>query len=109
MEKDMEILSKGMNTVIGDNGINLSGGQKARLNLARAIFQDKEIILMDDPLSALDLKVGEKVMKETILDRLKGKTVIVVTHALNYLQYFDQIYYMEDGQIALEGSYQQVS
>ena len=59
MEKDMELLTKGVDTVIGDNGINLSGGQKARLNLARAIYQDRDIVLMDDPLSALDLKVGE--------------------------------------------------
>lgn len=78
------------------------------MNLARAICQDREIILMDDPLSALDLKVGEKVMKETILGRLTGKTVVVVTHALNYLQYFDQIYYMEDGQIVLQGCYNQI-
>ena len=97
MEKDLELFKKGLSTVIGDNGINLSGGQKARLNLARAIYQDKEIVLMDDPLSALDLKVGEKVIKEAILGRLTGKTVVVVTHALNYLHYFDQIYYLEDG------------
>jgi len=56
---------------------------------------------MDDPLSALDLHVGEYIMQHTILKRLKGKTIIMVTHALNYLKYFDYIYFMEDGKVSI--------
>lgn len=101
MQKDLELLNKKIHTEIGNNGINLSGGQKARLNIARAIYQENDIILMDDPLSALDLHVGEYIMQHTILKRLKGKTIIMVTHALNYLKYFDYIYFMEDGKVSI--------
>jgi len=64
---------------------------------------------MDDPLSALDLHVGEYIMQETVLKKLKGKTIVMVTHALNYLKYFDYIYFMEDGKVSIEGDYKTVS
>lgn len=59
MTQDLELLSKGVETVIGEDGVNLSGGQKVRLNIARALYSQADIIIMDDPLSALDLHVGE--------------------------------------------------
>ena len=109
MQKDLEQLNKKVLTEIGNNGINLSGGQKARLNVARALYQENDIILMDDPLSALDLHVGEYIMQETVLKELKGKTIVMVTHALNYLKYFDYIYFMEDGKVSIEGDYKTIS
>ena len=67
-------------TEIGEKGINISGGQKARLSLARAIYSDADIYLFDDPLSALDAKVSKKIFKEAIKGFLKGKTILLVTH-----------------------------
>ena len=73
---------------------------------------------MDDPLSALDLQVGEYIVKETLLKQMRReegnrnrnrKTVVVVTHALNYLKYFDYIYVVEGGEVVIEGDYQKVS
>ena len=71
MTQDLELLSKGVETVIGEDGVNLSGGQKVRLNIARALYSQADIIIMDDPLSALDLHVGEQIMKHTILKEVK--------------------------------------
>ena len=81
-------------TEIGEKGVNLSGGQKARICLARALYSDKEIYIFDDPISALDVDVGMKVINNCILDFLKHKTVILVTHALQYLEYSDKIIYI---------------
>jgi ATP-binding cassette, subfamily C (CFTR/MRP), member 2 len=92
-------------TVIGNKGINLSGGQKARLAIARALYSDADVYLFDDPISALDINVGKKVMENGILGYLKGKTVLVATHALAYLPYFHNIYVMDEGKIVLEGNY----
>ena len=92
-------------TVIGNKGINLSGGQKARLAIARALYSDADVYLFDDPISALDINVGKKVMENGILGYLKGKTVLVTTHALAYLPYFHNIYVMDEGKIVLEGNY----
>jgi ATP-binding cassette, subfamily C (CFTR/MRP), member 1 len=64
LEKDLEILPAGDMTEIGEKGINLSGGQKARVSLARAVYADSDIILMDDPISALDANVRKQIFKQ---------------------------------------------
>lgn len=75
--------------MIGEKGINLSGGQKARISLARAVYADPEIFLLDDPLSALDANVRKKIFENLILKELKGKTRIMVTHAVEFLDQSD--------------------
>lgn len=82
MTRDISIFGKGVETVIGERGINVSGGQKARISLARAIYSDADIILLDDPLSAVDPEVANKIFFECIRDALKHKIVILVTHQL---------------------------
>ena len=67
-------------TVIGERGINISGGQKARISLARAIYQDADIYLLDDPLSAVDPKVAGKLFEGAITGLLSSKCVVLVTH-----------------------------
>lgn len=67
---------------IGERGLNLSGGQKQRISLARAIYSDRELYLLDDPLSAVDAHVGKHIFKECIKKMLRGKTIILVTHQL---------------------------
>ena len=70
LKRDLEILPSGDETEIGEKGINLSGGQKARVSLARAVYADKQILLMDDPLSALDANVKKRIFKQVIMRKL---------------------------------------
>ena len=106
LTQDFVSLIGGDQTEIGEKGINLSGGQKARLSIARAIYADKDIYLFDDPLSALDVHVGEKIMKNCIIDHLKGKTRLLVTHSLNFLDVSDKIIIMKNGEISWQGNYE---
>ena len=95
-------------TEIGEKGVNLSGGQKVRISLARTVYNDPDIYLFDDPISALDANIGKKIMKELIINYLKGKTRVVVTHALQYLKYMDRIIYMQNGKIEWVGTYKEI-
>uniref|UniRef100_A0A8D1PCG6 ATP binding cassette subfamily C member 11 n=1 Tax=Sus scrofa TaxID=9823 RepID=A0A8D1PCG6_PIG len=88
---------------IGEQGINLSGGQKQRISLARAVYFDRELYLLDDPLSAVDMHVGKHIFEECIKKALRGKTVVLVTHQLQYLEFCDQIILLEDGKIREKG------
>ena len=108
LEQDFLSLPKGDQTEIGEKGLNLSGGQKARISIARAIYSDSEIYIFDDPLSALDAYVGMNLFKEVFNDYLKQKTFIISTHALQYLNFFDRIFYMRDGKIFWSGTYNEI-
>lgn len=99
LERDLSILKHGDKTEIGERGINLSGGQKARISLARAVYANKDIILMDDPISALDANVKKQIFKNVFAEQLKGKTIILATHALDFLKQVDRIFLMKDGKI----------
>ena len=109
MADDLRILANRDETMLGENGINLSGGQKIRLSIARALYSDSDIYLFDDPISALDVHVGKAVMEEGIVGYLKGKTRIVATHAIAFLKYFDYIYVLDDGRVVEEGDYEYIS
>jgi len=91
-------------TRIGEKGVNLSGGQKARIALARAIYADKDIYLLDDPLSAVDAHVGKYILEECLVGQLKNKTRILVTHKIESLRYVDYIYIFKAGQIVAQGN-----
>ncbi|GAB5582248.1 ATP-binding cassette sub-family C member 11 isoform X1 [Prionailurus iriomotensis] len=103
LNRDLEILPFGDMTEIGERGLNLSGGQKQRISLARAVYSDHELYLLDDPLSAVDTHVGKHIFEECIKKMLRGKTVILVTHQLQYLAFCDQIILLEDGKICEKG------
>jgi ATP-binding cassette, subfamily C (CFTR/MRP), member 1 len=99
LEPDLQILPAGDQTEIGERGITLSGGQKQRLNIARAIYFDADIVLMDDPLSAVDAHVGRHIMDKAICGLMKNKCRILATHQLHVLNRCDRIIWMEDGHI----------
>ena len=109
MVEDLKMMPQGTDTMLGDRGINLSGGQKTRIAIARAFYSQRDIYLLDDPISALDVHVGKVVMEEGILQYLRGKTRVVATHALAYLPYFDYIYVLDEGRIVEHGNYAQIS
>ncbi|RDA88362.1 hypothetical protein CP532_5604 [Ophiocordyceps camponoti-leonardi (nom. inval.)] len=99
LEADLDMLPNGDLTEIGERGITISGGQKQRLNIARAIYFDADIVLMDDPLSAVDAHVGRHIFDSAILGLLKDKCRILATHQLWVLSRCDRIVWMENGKI----------
>ena len=99
LRPDLEMLPNGDRTEIGERGITVSGGQKQRLNIARAIYFDADIVLMDDPLSAVDAHVGRHIMDNAICGLLKQKCRILATHQLHVLNRCDRIVWMQDGHI----------
>ncbi|XP_022899785.2 ATP-binding cassette sub-family C member 4-like isoform X1 [Onthophagus taurus] len=106
---DFDQLPQGDKTLIGERGASLSGGQRARINLARAVYRQADIYLLDDPLSAVDAQVANKLFKECICDYLKNKTRILVTHQLQFLKHVDQIIVMNNGQIERVGTFKELS
>ncbi|KAJ4748880.1 hypothetical protein LUZ62_083285 [Rhynchospora pubera] len=97
--KDLEMLPFGDQTQIGERGINMSGGQKQRIQLARALYQDADIYLLDDPFSAVDAHTASSLFHEYVLGALSNKTVILVTHQVDLLPTFDSVLLMSDGEI----------
>ncbi|XP_013611055.1 PREDICTED: ABC transporter C family member 3 [Brassica oleracea var. oleracea] len=108
LSKDLEVLSFGDQTVIGERGINLSGGQKQRIQIARALYQDADIYLFDDPFSAVDAHTGSHLFKEVLMGLLSSKTVIYVTHQVEFLPAADLILVMKDGRISQAGRYNDI-
>ncbi|KAJ1988194.1 hypothetical protein H4R33_002526 [Dimargaris cristalligena] len=106
LEKDLMMLPQGDQTEIGERGISLSGGQKQRLNIARAVYFDASIILMDDPLSAVDSHVGKFLFERCILEELAGKTRVLVTHQLHFIPQVDYVIYLDEGRIVEQGTYE---
>ncbi|XP_016158299.1 PREDICTED: canalicular multispecific organic anion transporter 2 isoform X2 [Ficedula albicollis] len=110
LKTDLEVLPGGDQTEIGEKGINLSGGQRQRVSLARAVYSDAEVFLLDDPLSAVDSHVAKHIFDKVIGPDgvLKGKTRILVTHSISFLPQVDHIIVLVDGQISEMGSYQEL-
>uniref|UniRef100_A0A3P9PC47 ATP-binding cassette sub-family C member 5 n=1 Tax=Poecilia reticulata TaxID=8081 RepID=A0A3P9PC47_POERE len=105
---DLAELPYGDMTEIGEQGANLSGGQRQRLSLARALYSERPVLLLDDPLSAVDACVGSHIFSRAIRGAAKGKTVLFVTHQLQYLPECDDVILMKDGQIVEHGNHAQL-
>lgn len=108
LERDFTLLPYGDKTLVGDRGVGLSGGQRARINLARAVYKQADIYLLDDPLSAVDSHVGKQLFEECITGYLKNKTVILITHQLQYLQHVDHIVFLDNGIIRAQGTFEEL-
>ncbi|XP_026577525.1 multidrug resistance-associated protein 5 isoform X3 [Pseudonaja textilis] len=106
LRPDLAILPHGDLTEIGDRGANLSGGQRQRISLARALYSDKSIFILDDPLSALDAHVGNHIFNSAIRKHLKSRTVLFITHQLQYLVDCDEVVFMKEGCITERGSHE---
>ncbi|XP_052429631.1 ATP-binding cassette sub-family C member 5-like [Carassius gibelio] len=105
---DIIELPYGDMTEIGERGANLSGGQRQRVSLARALYSERPVLLLDDPLSAVDARVGSHIFHSAIRRTAKSRTVIFVTHQLQFLPECDEVVLMKDGQIAEHGSHVQL-
>uniref|UniRef100_A0A7N8XK97 ATP-binding cassette, sub-family C (CFTR/MRP), member 8 n=1 Tax=Mastacembelus armatus TaxID=205130 RepID=A0A7N8XK97_9TELE len=106
LQPDIDILPQGDQTEIGERGIILSGGQKQRISVARALYQQTNVVFLDDPFSALDIHLSDHLMQDGILKLLREekRTVVLVTHKLQYLPHADWIIAMKDGTIQTEGT-----
>lgn len=99
MDSDIRMFENHDETLVGEKGVTLSGGQKARLALARALYSEPEILLLDDPISAVDSKVAKRIFAN-IVDKNRGeKTIILVTHQISYLFKCDRVLLMDEGRI----------
>ncbi|KAL7740941.1 hypothetical protein ACLKA6_014096 [Drosophila palustris] len=105
LERDFELLPYGDKTIVGERGASLSGGQKARISLARAVYRQTAIYLLDDPLSAVDTHVARHLFEKCMRGYLRDRIVILVTHQLQFLQHADQIIIMDKGQVSAVGTY----
>ncbi|PSS32348.1 ABC transporter C family member 10 like [Actinidia chinensis var. chinensis] len=103
--KDLELLPYKDLTEIGERGVNLSGGQKQRIQLARALYQDADIYLLDDPFSAVDAHTATSLFNEYVMGALSTKTVLLVTHQVDFLRAFDSVLLMSDGEIVHAAPY----
>eukprot|EP00261_Vitis_vinifera_P014118 XP_003631374.1 PREDICTED: ABC transporter C family member 10 [Vitis vinifera] len=103
--KDLEMLPFGDLTEIGERGVNLSGGQKQRVQLARALYQDADVYLLDDPFSAVDAHTATSLFNEYVMGALSTKTVILVTHQVDLLPAFDSVLLMSEGEILEAATY----
>ena len=106
--QDIQRFPKGDMSMLGQRGVLLSGGQRTRVALARAVYSDSDIVLLDDPLSAVDAKVGQHIFRRCICGELAGKMKILVTHQLQHLHRADDIVVLKEGSIISQGSLKEV-
>lgn len=107
LDKDISGFPYGDLTIVGERGVCLSGGQKARINLARAVYKRADIYLLDDPLSAVDTHVGKHIFEQCLREYLSDKIVLLVTHQLKVLKDVEHVVVMNAGRINAQGSYKE--
>ncbi len=108
LDKDIRDLPAGLKTEIGEKGVNLSGGQKQRVSLARAALVNPQLVLLDDPLSAVDVETERIICDRLLFGLWKETTKIVVTHRLESLDRFDQVIFLKDGEISAQGKFSEI-
>ncbi|CAG2119003.1 unnamed protein product, partial [Medioppia subpectinata] len=108
LDRDFKLFPYGDQTLVGERGVSLSGGQKARISLARALYHSADIYLLDDPLSAVDTHVAKHLFQKCCVEYLKNKTRILVTHQIQFLKDAHQILVLNDGECVAIGSYTQL-
>lgn len=109
IDTDIAALPEADLTVVGEKGIALSGGQKARINLARVVYANPDVVLLDDPLSAVDARVGNVLFYKCIRDGLlRDKTRILATHQLAIVPFVDYVVVMRHGRVAEQGTYDEL-
>ncbi|XP_067123850.1 ATP-binding cassette sub-family C member 4-like [Centruroides vittatus] len=108
LEKDIKLFSKKDLTRVGEKGVIMSGGQKARINLARALYLDADIYILDDPLSAVDIPVASHIFEKCIMEYLSEKICILVTHHIHFLKFVNKILVLKEGNCEAIGDYNKI-
>jgi len=107
LKRVLDQMPKGRETLLGDGGVNLSGGEAQRLNLSRALYRDPQLLILDEPTSALD-SITEKIITDTLQDLHGQKTVVMIAHRLHTLQKCDCLYLFKDGKINGSGTFEEL-
>ncbi|XP_063223831.1 ATP-binding cassette sub-family C member 4-like [Bacillus rossius redtenbacheri] len=108
LQRDFELFPNGDKTVVGERGVSLSGGQRARINLARCVYRRADVYLLDDPLSAVDTHVSKHLLEECISGFLASKTRLLATHQLQHIKDADLILVLNNGRIEAQGTYDEL-
>ena len=108
LDQDMKLFPAGLNTEIGEKGVNLSGGQKQRVALARACLSQPGLVFLDDPLSAVDVSTEKHLVDHLLFGEWKKTTLVLTTHRMESLSQFDQILFLNEGQIMAAGSFKEI-
>ena len=98
-------LPESYNTIVGENGVKLSGGQRQRIGIARAIYHNPELLILDEATSSLDNLTEEFVMN-SIVNKMEKKTIVIVAHRLSTIRQCDKIFFLNNGKLEQEGTYQ---
>ncbi|XP_073280878.1 ABC transporter C family member 12-like isoform X1 [Primulina huaijiensis] len=109
LQHDLDVLPASDLTEIGERGVNISGGQKHRVSMARALYSNSDVYIFDDPLSALDAHVGRQVFNRCIKEELGGKTRVLVTNQLHFLPQVDRIILISEGMVKEDGTFEELS
>jgi len=107
LEEMIQQLPDGLNTSVGERGVRLSGGQRQRIGIARALYHEREILVLDEATAALDNET-ERLVSEAIKSLSGTKTIIIIAHRLSTIKHCDCIYMMDQGRIVKSGSYKEV-
>lgn len=105
--KDIQNLEKGLDTVVGERGLGLSGGQKQRISLARALYRDPEILVLDDSFSAIDANTESKIIN-SLKENRKNRTNIIISHRISAVEHADLILVMDNGEIVDRGTHEEL-
>ena len=105
--KDIQNLEKGLDTVVGERGLGLSGGQKQRISLARALYRDPEILILDDSFSAIDANTESKIVN-SLKENRKDRTNIIISHRISAVEHADLILVMDNGEIIDRGTHEEL-
>ena len=105
--KDIQNLEKGLDTVVGERGLGLSGGQKQRISLARALYRDPEILILDDSFSAIDANTESKIVN-SLKENRKNRTNIIISHRISAVEHSDLILVMDNGEIIDRGTHEEL-
>ena len=103
LNRFLDSLPNGLETIVGEKGIRLSGGQQQRIGIARALYRDPEILILDEATSSLDQSTEKKIMR-SIQYLKRKKTLIIVTHRLSTVENCDKIFFINKGKITKQGS-----
>lgn len=107
LKEKVRKLPDGLNTLVGEKGLKLSGGERQRLAFARVLFQRRNVLILDEPVSALD-NITEQRMMDLMLREFRGKTILIIAHRLNFVQNVDKIVVMDQGSIVAEGRFDEL-
>lgn len=105
--KDIQNLEKGLDTIVGERGLGLSGGQKQRISLARALYRDPEILVLDDSFSAIDANTESKIIN-SLKENRKNRTNIIISHRISAVEHADLILVMDNGEIVDRGTHEEL-